>query len=400
MNIFNSATELLVSICIIGFGVIFSIIIGGFFSVKKWRAFVIYIWHTIFSLVYMWYAVSFGGDSLDYFYKSNSSWSNFNFGTFAVVFFTSFLAQIVGLSLLGCFLVFNLFGVVGLLAFDGCLQAVGKNANIKRLSTLIIFLPSVSFWSSAIGKDSISFMAVGLALWAALHLKRRLGLMAFAVVAMLFVRPHMAGMMVIALAIAALLESRASLPKKVLIGALSASVAAVMVPFALTYAGVEDVVDVDSVSAYIDTRQSYNMEGGGGIDIASMSLPEQLFAYMFRPFIFEINSFFSAAAAFDNLILFFLFLAGGWAMLKGKRSDLGENRAFMWVYSLMAWGILAMTTANMGIALRQKWMFAPMLIFLFISVIGRRKQIPYVWQPVNNDVYASSFYESHQHRQR
>ena len=87
-------------------------------------------------------------------------------------------------------------------------------------------------------------------------------------------------------------------------------------------------------------------------------------------------------------------------MRKGKRSDLGENRAFMWVYALMAWGILAMTTANLGIALRQKWMFAPMLIFLFISVIGRKKQETYVWHPINHDVYASYFYETDRHRQR
>jgi hypothetical protein len=47
----------------------------------------------------------------------------------------------------------------------------------------------------------------------------------------------------------------------------------------------------------------------------------------------------------------------------------------MWVYVFGSWLILAMTTANMGIALRQKWMFAPMLIFLLISVIGRRRQV-------------------------
>jgi hypothetical protein len=33
-----------------------------------------------------------------------------------------------------------------------------------------------------------------------------------------------------------------------------------------------------------------------------------------------------------------------------------------------------LTTANLGISVRQKWMFAPMLIFLFISFIGRPRQ--------------------------
>jgi hypothetical protein len=132
------------------------------------------------------------------------------------------------------------------------------------------------------------------------------------------------------------------------------------------------------------------MDGGGAIDISKMSLPEQLFAFMFRPFIFDIHSMFAAAAAFDNLILFVLFILGAWSMLKGMRSDLGENRIFMWAYTLTAWTVLAVTTANLGIALRQKWMFAPMLIFLFISVIGRRKLAPSISKSDSHSSRAAS----------
>ena len=59
-------------------------------------------------------------------------------------------------------------------------------------------------------------------------------------------------------------------------------------------------------------------------------------------------------------------------MLRGVKTSLGESRIFMWSYSLISWLILAMTTANMGIALRQKWMFAPFLIFLLISIIAKK----------------------------
>ena len=33
-----------------------------------------------------------------------------------------------------------------------------------------------------------------------------------------------------------------------------------------------------------------------------------------------------------------------------------------------------MTTANLGIAARQKWMFTPVLIYLLMSVMGRPRQ--------------------------
>lgn len=198
-------------------------------------------------------------------------------------------------------------------------------------------------------------------------------LMAFSVCVIFLVRPHMAGIMVMAIAVAALMDSNTSAIKRALLGVLSVGVAAALVPFALKYAGVGEVVDVESLTNYIDKRQSYNTEGGGGVDIASMSLPMQLFTYLFRPVLFEARGVFALAASLDNLILLGLFVFGSIALLRGRKTGLGENRTFMWAYALGAWLILAMTTANLGIALRQKWMFAPMLVFLFISVIGRKR---------------------------
>ena len=108
-----------------------------------------------------------------------------------------------------------------------------------------------------------------------------------------------------------------------------------------------------------------------------MSLPMQLFTYLFRPLPIEANGIFAFAASLDNAVLLFIFIWGGREMVKQRmRHKLVflENRIFLWVYALSAWLVLSMTTANLGISVRQKWMFAPMLIFLFISVIGRPRQ--------------------------
>ncbi len=104
-----------------------------------------------------------------------------------------------------------------------------------------------------------------------------------------------------------------------------------------------------------------------------MILPMKIFTYLFRPLIFEVNSIFSLAAAIDNLIILYLMISGGKILIKKNINVVGENRLFMWVYSILVLLILASTTANLGIALRQKWMFMPMLIFLFISAINLHK---------------------------
>jgi hypothetical protein len=386
-------------IIILGFLPVY--IVGAKLKLSFMRIISIYVWHALFTLIYSFYVISNGGDALGYFNAALEVDFSTSLGNLGVILIAAFFRELFDLSFLDISLIFGILGAIGLLFFDVALQSavLNKKKWLKRLVTLIIFLPSVSFWSAGLGKDPISFLATCLCLWATLNFNKRYRYIIFSIAIMFTVRPHMAGMMVIAFAVATIMLNGANLIKKLFLRGAVAVAIFVMVPFALTYAGLDGEVKMEAMSSYIETRQGYNMEGGGGIDIASMSLPEQLFAYMFRPLVFEVNSVFSAAAALDNLILLFLFVAGGWAMLKGKRSDLGENRVFMWVYALMAWTLLSMTTANLGIALRQKWMFAPILIFLFISVIGRRKQEPSVWQSVNHDVYVSSFHATDRHRQ-
>lgn len=357
-------------------GALLVVKISSFFKLAAKRGMLIYLWHSVFCLVYLFYVLNNGGDAVAYYNKALVGRFDFNFGTAAVVGLTSLLVHGLRFDMLSCFLFFNIFGSIGLLAFDGSLQQAVKNKSkfLKRLATVIVFLPSVSFWSSAIGKDAISFLAMGLALWAALQLNKRIALMVVAILLMLVVRPHMAGMIVIALAASIMFDPKTNFIKRFLLGCIALVGTAVMVPFALQYAGVSDPSSAEALMEYVETRQSYNMDGGGGVDIASMSLPMQLFTYMFRPIIFEARSITAMAAALDNLILLYLFIMGGYALIKKKAKNFTENRKFMWVYVGLAWLVLAMTTANLGIAVRQKWMFAPMLIFLLISLIGKEKK--------------------------
>ncbi|GAB3374857.1 hypothetical protein [Azotobacter armeniacus] len=354
-----------------------------YFKTSTSRSLALYSWHTLFCLVYAWYTLTYGGDAIGYYLTAQGSAREFQVGTYGVLFLTRLLIEGLGLSLLGIFLVYNIFGGLGLLAFDASLRAVtqGKSRTLRRLAILIVFLPSVSFWSSGIGKDALSFLATGFALWAALDLQRRIPLIGIAIATMLLVRPHMAGMLIMGLSLALLLQPGASVLRRVLLGGVAVAVAAALVPFGLEYAGVKGT-DAESLMNYVEGRQERNMQGGGAVDISSMSLPMQLFTYLFRPLPFEAHNLFALAAALDNVILLYLFVMGGRAMLRrpaGRRYS--ENRIFLWSYALIAWLVLAMTTANLGIALRQKWMFAPMLILLFLSAIGTARPQPHPTNP-------------------
>ena len=373
----SSAFQLISAFLIFIAGSFIILGVRKYFDSNLKRVSLLYIWHTILCMVYFWFVFYKGGDAAMYFTEASLYGLNkeFDLGTAGIIYFTSLLVHVLGLSFLGCFLVFNIFGSIGLIAFDSTLKHATQKSSryLKLLATVIVFLPSVSFWSSALGKDSISFMSACLALWAALNFKKRIILFIVAVLAMLLVRPHIAAAMVAAYALAFIFDQRISIIQRLFIGSIAIVSSAVVVPLAMQYAGLGDAQNAADIEAYIEQRQGHNLEGGSSVDISSMSLPMQMFTYLFRPLPFEANNIFALAASVDNIILLFLFILGANAILKKSKPSIESNRAFLWLYAIIVLFILSTTTANLGIAMRQKWMFAPILIFLLISVIRPRK---------------------------
>jgi hypothetical protein len=358
-------------------GALIAIRFGKIFNLSTARAFLLYFWHTAFCLAYLVYVLWDGGDALAYYRASLVSERVFGLGTDAVVLITALFSSGLGLSILGVFLAFNVIGCVGLLAVAGSLQraTLHRPKYVRHLASVIVFLPSISFWSAAIGKDAIAFLSVGLALWASQNSTYKRLLVAVAVALMLVVRPHMAALMAIAFLFSIFVSSDASILRKAFGSALAIAMAVTVVPIGVDYAGVEAEQGVAGVVEYAEMRQSYNMHGGGGIDISEMSMAMRLFTYLFRPLPYEAHNIPALAASLDNVILLFVILFGGWQLIKRKGRSRLQDASFLWMYALTAWWALALTTANLGISVRQKWMFVPMLLLLFISAIGKSRRM-------------------------
>jgi hypothetical protein len=368
------------------FGSLITYYFGHKLVIVSYHSALIYCWHTFFCITYYWLTHSMGGDAVGYFNFAKNGYFDFDLGTFAINSLTYTLVNYLYLSNLSTFLFFNIFGSIGLLFFFKSLMIASekKKPITRKIVWIIILLPSVSYWSSAIGKDSLAFLSVSLVLWAAIELKKRFYTMAFAIGIMFVIRPHMASMMIVALTIGAIFDGRKSVASNIYIATLSFGLATVLIPFTLKFTGFTDALSFENFTEFLIERQSYNMDGDGGIDISSMSLHEKLFAYIFRPTFLEVKNILFLAAAFDNFILLCLFIFGGYRILNGARSYTGENRVFLWSYSLIAWFVLAMTTSNMGIALRQKWMFVPCLIYLLISLMPEKKLLIAKSKPIQN----------------
>lgn len=105
-----------------------------------------------------------------------------------------------------------------------------------------------------------------------------------------------------------------------------------------------------------------------------MSYPMQMFTYLFRPLPFDAHSALALFTSIENTILLALFL---YVLFKNKfrlHSFIEGKNAWLLIYAFLTCSMLAITTANLGIATRQKWMFMPILIYLLVYAFYQYKQ--------------------------
>ncbi|OZB49293.1 MAG: hypothetical protein B7X60_01700 [Polynucleobacter sp. 39-45-136] len=377
MELISYIPELIGNLFIFIFGAICILILRRKFFCSKSRSLILYLWHTFFCLLYCWYVQSYGGDAIEYYSQARTGGTSFAAGTNAVIFITSFIINFFSASFIGTSLFYNILGSIGLIAFDASLKIASQNKSrrIKILTNVLIFLPSISFWSSSIGKDSFAFMSACLLLWSILNIKQRIKLLIFAISTMFLVRPHIAGLIMISLMISVLFSKNVSNKFKIVLSLFIIGSSILLIPFIIQYVGIIGTPSPSDLSEFMENRATSNMGGGSSIDISSMSLPQQLFSYMFRPSIFDVHSVISIAAAFDNFIMIYLFVIGIVGVVKHFFKDWHKNISYLFslTYSILCWLILATTTANMGIAVRQKWMIAPFLIFLLVSTLDYKR---------------------------
>lgn len=332
----------------------------------------LFLWHTTFSIFYFLFTLMNAADALNYYKMSLSNNIDFYPGSSFIYFFSSiFSSRIFDASYLNVTLIYNLFGVIGLVYLYLSLRRYLKNMPIFWL--LVLFIPSMSFWSSGLGKDSISFFAVNLFLYTITTNKKVYILLPISFFAMFMVRPHIALMMIVSFVIYFITHSRVHLLFKLITLPIILAGLIFSSGFVQQYVGLDEA-SLDSVSSYVDDRQNSNLGGGSSIDLQSMSYPMQIFTYVFRPLPFDAHSALALFTSIENTILLILFL---YILFKNKfrlHTFVEGKHTWLLIYALLTCSMLAITTANLGIATRQKWMFMPILIYLLVYAFYQHKQ--------------------------
>ena len=360
---------LTLAILIIGYVIVFMIGVKQKKDIAKVTF--LYVWHTLFSLVYYLFSLSNASDATVN-YRHSLSLNAFEFypGSPFIKLVASFFSKGLDASYLNTTLCFGLIGCIGLILLYLSLKEYLKA--FPWYWGLILFIPSMSFWTASLSKDPISFFAVCLFLYAVTTSKKTLLLTSIAFFAMFMVRPHVGALILASYVIYFIIRARVHiLFKMITIPAIFAGLM-LSITFVEQYIGLDES-SVDSYSDYIAGRESSNSWGGSSIDISSMSYPMKMFTYIFRPLPIEAHNITSLITSIENVILLFLFL---FILFKSKfnlKPFIRDKNLWLFTYFLLTCSILALTTANLGIATRQKWMFMPVIIYLLIYVFHEYK---------------------------
>ena len=333
--------------------------------------------HLAVTQVYYIYTKTSIADAYSYYYFG-SYFDQFGWSELGTVFIghvTQVIKRSIGATYLDCFMVFQAFGVWGLVVVMRTFHEIYDKVQTKEtnLPNVLLFVPSVHFWTSAVGKDAPVFFAVALSTWSVMSLRTRIVPFCIAIGLMVLIRAHIALAVAIAISLAALRHKDFTSGRK----ALLLSVA--LVGTGVLFAAVRSTFDVDltnpaSLAQFMEARGAAEASDLSSSSLGSSSFWFRLISLLFRPFFFDARNFFGLVASIENVGAVFLF---GYLLFHFRDvRTLMRHVLFMRfsIYlSMILICILAVLNYNVGLGLRERVMVYPPLFCLLVATSAYRK---------------------------
>jgi hypothetical protein len=336
----------------------------------------IYLMHVAVSVVYYWRAQVNVADSAMYYYDPLGTYEDgFGLGTQAIIYITQAIKTSVGGTYLDFYLLFQPIGFLGICVLLRAFEEIYDELRLPHSVYLyaLVAIPSLHFWSSALGKDTPFLLAVSLALWASMRLPSRAKALLAAVLLMLLIRPHVALVAVAALSLAVVVGRGIPLYLRValfIVAAAGSGVAATAIES--TYA--IDVTSSESIGQQFERRDNVLQSDEAGNSAVSASFPIRLLSLLFRPFFFDADEPFALVASFESAFVIYivLFMLLRWREVwRLFRSVFFVRYALIYAFGLTIF--LTLSYWNVGLGLRQKWsMLMPTYFVLFVAVLAVR----------------------------
>ena len=323
-----------------------------------------------------------GGDATAYFaygqYISDAMWSfdlegvdNYLTGRDGTVFVrvvSAVVLSIIGPTMVGEFLVFSMFSMLGLWLMILAVEHESGTDTARRYALIVSVSPSLCYWPCSVGKDALVILALGLVMrgYVGARGRPRWLLLSSGLLLCAATRPHIAALAAVGLVVAEVVSSEGHMlagqraPKLFLLGVAAAYLIAEMgESFSI------DPTSLEDVEAFLDFAAGQTMQGGSQIE-ASSGFARFGMAFvnvLFRPFLWEAHNLGALLASIELVVLWIFVLRDRRAFRDGLRG-FRRDRAlrFALACGLLLAVALGATFFNMGILARQR--VAPLALLL------------------------------------
>lgn len=340
---------------------------------------------------YVVFSLYHGGDAIQYLKLGTKLGAQFREGNFSLDlnggvfglnwsgFVTGIIYAVAGPTNLGAFMVFSWLGFWGTFLFYLAFRVAVPEGRSSSYRHLLFLFPSLAFWSSFLGKDSWMVFGLGIAVYGVARilagpLWRGLFPFILGCACMSAVRPHIAGMVGVALAFAFLIrkpkaELRELAPLAKILGVIViGALAVVLVLRTEDFLRSKGYDTGKGLTAALDKTSSGGSYGGSAYDPPIVSnpirLPAAAVTVLFRPFPTEASSPTEILVSLEMLFLALLTLRRWrwvWAAVISVRRQ--PFVAFCFAYVAMV--IVAFSAfANFGLLDRERVQLLPIYLVL------------------------------------
>lgn len=365
------------------FGVVLTLLAFAWFSPVKSNArlalfLVMALLHLATAYIYYVYVQTATADTNLYYNDPYGFFAGgFGLSTTFVVYVTQTLRNLFGGTYLDYFLLYQALGFWGLALLIRSLDEISLTLEtpLPPLLFFLMFLPGMYFWTSAIGKDAPLFFAAALAVWSSLSISKRWLWFGAAAVVMVLVRPHIAMLTIVVLAVALLAGRGVPTAAKLMLGSVAVAGAAALFGTLQVELGT-DLTSINSVTGFFE-RQTTAATTGGDATLANYPFLFKLISLLYRPLFVDADGFFGLVASLQNVAMLAITVLlicnlRLWAEL--FRNSLAIR--FATLHFIAVYVLLALAYYNVGLGLRQREMATPALLVAFGAVwmVGRLRQ--------------------------
>jgi len=296
---------------------------------------------------------------------------------------------------LGGFVIFATLALLGQMLFYAAFRRALPTAGLKRYALGIFFLPSLLYWPSSPGKDSIMLLALGAATWAITGLFQGKWLSMLPVLAaslglMAAIRPHVAALLVGALGLALLLSRAPKIGggiaiRLLLFGVVGVGIAFVAVRLSASY-GLS--LDSNSLNEFADSVTDRTSTGGSqvaGRAVTSVAdIPQATLRVLFRPLITDVSNFQILISAIEGTLALGLVIVAFPRIVSNLKSLRRYQYATLSFFYTFGFIVAFSTFLNLGILARQRVQELPFfLVLLVVLTLPKEEE-----EPPNLDEFA------------